>query len=306
MDNKSDKLWKKTIRDQQKRIKPGECQKYIRIVVDSHIMSASYGREFIAELNNAIGELKYDVRTLPIKESVIWERNMGQLALKPNEVNALSDVWQKEDQIVKILTHIELQQMIKSATLHKIAEDFNKHYANKQHIVLFLRSKEKHSSAISTALIELQVMHQLKVLKVEPTTKELLNQLKRLTKAIAEIPHKKQKSEILGTFKKYLANDKKQCVRVEGTNGFGRLWQQHLNRLPMVTLEVAETIIDKYSCPKKLLDDLKNNPDAEKEISDLKIKRSGPVALQTNRRVGNALSHKLYMLYNSKESTTLI
>ncbi|KAI8119192.1 hypothetical protein FF38_03031 [Lucilia cuprina] len=306
MDKPTDKLWKKTIRDQQKRIKPGECQKYVRLVVDSHILSAPYGREFIAELNRAAGELKYDIRTLPIKESIIWERSMGQLALKPSEVNALSEVWQKEDQVVKILTQSELVQMINTSTLHTLAESFKKHYEKKQHIVLFLRSAEKQTTAISTALIELQILHQLKVLQVQPPIRELLLQLKRLTKSIAEVPYKKQKSEILSTFKKFLANDKKQCVRVEGTNGFGRLWQQHLNRLPLVTLEVAETIIEKYSCPKKLLDDLKNNPDAVKEISDLKIKRSGPVALQTDRRIGNVLSYKLYMLYNSKDPNTLI
>lgn len=306
MDNKSDKLWKKTVRDQQKRIRPGECQKYIRLVIDSHILSAPYGREFIAELNNAAGELKYDIRTLPIKESIMWERNMGQLALQPNEVNALSDVWQKEDQLVKILTQHELQQMIKSSNLSSLAENFQKHYPGKQHIVLYSRSHEKPTNTISSALIELQILHQLNIMQVDPGSKELVQQLKRLTKAIAEVPYKKQKSEILGTFKKFLANDKKQCVRVEGTNGFGRLWQQHLNRLPLVTLEVAETIIDKYSCPKKLLDDLKTNPDAVKEISDLKIKRSGPVALQTDRRIGNVLSYKLYMLYNSKDPTTLI
>lgn len=306
MDNKSDKLWKKTVRDQQKRIRPGECQKYIRLVIDSHILSAPYGREFIAELNNAAGELKYDIRTLPIKESIMWERNMGQLALQPNEVNALSDVWQKEDQLVKILTQHELQQMIKSSNLSSLAENFQKHYPGKQHIVLYSRSHEKPTNTISSALIELQILHQLKIMQVDPGSKELVQQLKRLTKAIAEVPYKKQKSEILGTFKKFLANDKKQCVRVEGTNGFGRLWQQHLNRLPLVTLEVAETIIDKYSCPKKLLDDLKTNPEAVKEISDLKIKRSGPVALQTDRRIGNVLSYKLYMLYNSKDPTTLI
>lgn len=305
MDSNSDKLWKKTIREQQKRIRPGECQKYVRLVIDSHILSAPYGRNFFAELNNAC-ELRYDVRTLPIKECIIWERSMGQLSLAPNEVRALTDVWQREHQVAKIITCAELQQMIKSQTLHTIEEHFEKHYANMQHIVLYLRSNEKVPATISSALIELQVLYQLKVLQVEHSPNELVNELKRLTKSISEVPYKKQKSEILGSFKKFLANDKKQCVRVDGTIGFRRLWQQHLNRLPLVTLEVAETIIEKYSCPKKLLDELKNNADAVEEISNLKIKRSGPISLQTDRRIGNVLSYKLYMLYNSKDPTTLI
>lgn len=306
MDNKSDKLWKKTIRDQQKRIKPGECQKYIRLIIDSHVMSAPYGRELLAELNNAVGELKYDIRNLPIKESIIWERSMGQLALRPNEANALTDVWQKEKHIVKILHQQEFQNMMRTNNVIKIGEELSQTYPHMQHIVLFLRTNDKQPPAISSGLIELQVMQQLKVLEVGPCIRELVNQLKRLTKAIAEAPYKQQKSEIMGTFKKFLANDKKQCVRVEGTNGFGRLWQQHLNRLPLVTLEVAETIIEKYSCPKKLMDDVKNNAEAVKEISDLKIQRSGPIPLQTDRRIGNVLAYKLFMLYNSKDPNTLI
>ena len=306
MDNKSDKLWKKTIRDQQKRIKPGECQKYVRLVLDSHVMSAPYGRDLISELNNMAGDLKYEIRTLPMKEAMIWERSMGQLALEPNNVDALSGIWQKEKQAVKLLTQSDLLNMHKRGILSEIGDDFNIHFPGYQHIVLYVRNHEKLSSAASSALIELQVIQQLKVLEVEYSSKEIVNQMKRLTKAVAEVPYKKQKSEILGTFKKFLANDKKQCVRIEGTSGFGRLWQQHLNRLPLVTLEVAETIIDKYSCPKKLNEDFKYNPEAVKEIADLKIKRSGPVALQTDRRIGNVLSDKLYTLYNSTDPTVFI
>lgn len=309
MDSKSDKLRKKTIRDQLKRIKPGECLKYVRLVIDSHIMSAPYGRQFIAELNNAHarGDLKYEIRNLALRECIVWERSCGQLTLTLGEAaNGLSEEWKLEQQVVKILTHNELQQMMRKENLAQIAEDLNSKYENMHHIVLYLSSGQKSSSSESTALIELEVMHQLKVLEVGSRITEMVNELKRLTKAIAEAPYKQQKNETLGTFKKFLANDKKQCVRVEGTNGFGRLWQQHLNRLPLVTLEVAETIIERYPCPKRLLDDLKTNADAVKEIGDLKIKRSGPKVLQTDRRIGNVLAYKLYMLYNSTDPNTLI
>lgn len=306
MDNKSDKLWKKTVHDQQKRIKPGECQKYVRLILDSHAISATYGKNLICELNSTARDFKYEIKTLPMKETIIWERSMGQLTLERNKIDAFGATWQKEKQVIKLLTQSDLLTMIKTETLYKIGDNFNTHFPGHQHIVLYLRNHEKLSSDITSALIELQVMQQIRVLETESSSKEIINQLKRLTKAVAEVPFKKQKSEILSTFKKFLANDKKQCVRVQGKSGFGRLWQQHLNRLPLVTLEVAETIIDRYPCPKKLNDDFKSNSEAVREVADLKIKRSGPVALQTDRRIGNVLSSKLYMLYNSRDPTTLI
>ncbi|XP_030383205.1 crossover junction endonuclease EME1 isoform X2 [Scaptodrosophila lebanonensis] len=138
---------------------------------------------------------------------------------------------------------------------------------------------------------------------------ELLALLQRYTKAIAEAPYKHQRAETLHSFKKYLANDKKQCVRVQsgGAASYGRLWQQHLNRLPLVTLEVAESIISHYSCPKRLLDHFDNNTDAVQTLADIKIKRSnGPHPLQTERRIGNVLCSKLHTLYSTRDPNTLI
>ncbi|XP_013098154.1 uncharacterized protein LOC106081028 [Stomoxys calcitrans] len=306
MDSNSDKLRKKHIRDQQKRIRPGECQKYIRLVIDSRFMSASYGRQFIAELNNAAGDLKYEVRNLALKESIIWERSRGQLTLALEQANALTEDWQREKQVAKILTQEELQQMIKKDNLAQLPEELSTKCPNMHHIVIYISNGQKQSHSESAALIELQVMHQLHILQINSSMKGLVEELKRLTKAIAEAPYKQQKNETLASFKKFLANDKKQCVRVEGTNGFGRLWQQHLNRLPLVTLEVAETIIERFPCPKLLIEDLKNNSEAVKQIGDLKIKRSGPKVLQVDRRIGNVLAYKLYMLYNCTDPNTLI
>lgn len=52
----------------------------------------------------------------------------------------------------------------------------------------------------------------------------------------------------------FLENDNKNCVRVDGVAGLSRLWQQHLTRIPNVTLEVAEAIMSEYPCPKALFE----------------------------------------------------
>lgn len=51
----------------------------------------------------------------------------------------------------------------------------------------------------------------------------------------------------------FATNDNKDCVAVKGTAGFSNLWQHHLIKLPMVTLEIAEAIIAVYPTPRLLL-----------------------------------------------------
>uniref|UniRef100_A0A1B0BHK4 ERCC4 domain-containing protein n=1 Tax=Glossina palpalis gambiensis TaxID=67801 RepID=A0A1B0BHK4_9MUSC len=301
----NDKLLKKAIRDQQKRLKPGECLKYVRLVLDIHLISTSFGQSLLRTLRESL-DLKYELRNLPVKQCIVWERSAGQLILDPEEVKGLSEEWQLEEHIARILTHGELKHLIKMDLLEKYSNELKCNYPGKQHIILYLKPTEKPSHRETQALLELQILHQLKVYEVPKDMTELVKELQRLSKAIAEAPYKKQKNEPLSGFKKFLANDKKQCVQIEGCNGFRRLFQQHLNRLPLVTLEVAETIIEKYSCPKTLMDDLANNPDAVKELADLKIKRSGLQALQTDRRIGQVLASKLQLLYTTHNPDTLI
>ncbi|XP_039955290.1 crossover junction endonuclease EME1 [Bactrocera tryoni] len=308
MDTKADKLQKKAIRDQQKRIKPGECQKYVRMVLDSSILNSSIpglGCELKLEIEQL--QIKYAIRDLPSKSCIIWERQSGQRELLPNECleSPLSAKWESENQVVQFFS----KQDLKNTTATEIAKNMENNFPDMQPTIALLadRNKNAESNTTNSVLIDLQVLHQVATIQVAPVSSEVAATLRRFTKAIAEAPFKQQKAETLGTFKKFLANDKKQCVRVVGTNGLGRLWQQHLNRLPLVTLEVAETIIAKYPCPKKLLDAYERDADEEKKImADLKINRGGPHPLQADRRIGQVLSGKLHMLYNSRDPNAII
>lgn len=308
MDTKADKLQKKAIRDQQKRIKPGECQKYVRMVLDSSILFSSIpglGNELKLEIEQL--QITYTVRDLPATFCIIWERQSGQRELLPNECldSPLSAQWESENQVVQFFT----KQNLKNTPATKIAETMERHFPDKQPTIALLANQNKNAESITTnsVLIDLQVLNQVATIQVAPVASEVAATLRRFTKAIAEAPFKQQKAETLSTFKKFLANDKKQCVRVVGRNGLGRLWQQHLNRLPLVTLEVAETIIAQYPCPKKLLDAYKRDADEEKKImADLKINRGGPQPLQSDRRIGQVLSGKLHMLYNSRDPNAII
>ncbi|XP_017149594.1 crossover junction endonuclease EME1 [Drosophila miranda] len=309
MSSKLDKLQKQVIREQQKRIKPGECQKYVRMVIDAGFLDIPVGQELLQQINSA--DLKYEIRRLPIKNCIIWERSIGQHTIvSGSSGSGLDEAWKMENHVLHWITEANLHHSQKDQRAclgHKLQVAF----PDCQYTVTLPKlrhSKHRSGSQDPSGLIELQLLQQLHVEQLaSPESQELLCLLRRYTKAISEAPFKKQRDESLGFFKKYLANDKKQCVRVEQGNGYGRLWQQHLNRLPLVTLEVAESIISQYPCPKKLLDHFSNDPTAVQSLADLKIKRcNGPQPLHTERRIGNVLSNKLYTLYNSRDPNTLI
>ncbi|KAH8369938.1 hypothetical protein KR093_001515 [Drosophila rubida] len=308
MSSKADKLLKQAIKEQQKRIRPGECLKYVRLVLDASLLHHFLGQELITQLNRS--DLKYEIRSLPATNCIVWERNVGQQTFVAGSAD-LADAWRMEQQVLRLFNETEFQRSIKEHNLGCIGVKLHEAFAmpNCQFTVVVPRLRQsKNNSNEANALIELQLLQQLHVEQLpSPHAQELLALLQRYTKAIAETPYKQQRQEILGSFKKYLANDNKQCVRVEQGLGYGRLWQQHLNRLPMVTLEVAESIIAQYPCPKRLLQHFDNDPNAIQVLADIKIKRTnGPEPLQSQRRIGNVLSSKLHTLYNARDPNTLI
>lgn len=103
----------------------------------------------------------------------------------------------------------------------------------------------------------------------------------------------------------YFANDNKDCVRVVDNVGYGRLWQQHLIKLPFITLETAEAIMSVYPMPKNLLDAFQSSSSPETLLKDLPVRRAaGP--LTTNRRLGPEMSRKIYQFYHSMNAQELL
>lgn len=306
MSNKADKLMKQAMREQQKRIRPGECQKYVRLVLDQGLLLIPWGQELLEKLNNT--DLKYEIRSLPARNCIFWERNVGQQTLVAGV--ELEDAWHMEQQVLLVYAEADFQRALKDHNLGCIRAKLHDAFPalNCQFTVVVPRLRQSKHSHETNALIELQLLQHLHVEQLaQPQCQEFILLLQRYTKAIAELPYKQQRQSILGSFKKYLANDNKQCVRVEQGNGYGRLWQQHLNRLPLVTLEVAESIISQYPCPKRMLQQFADDPQAVQTLADVKIKRSnGPQPLQSERRIGNVLSNKLYTLYTARDPNTLI
>lgn len=156
---------------------------------------------------------------------------------------------------------------------------------------------------LETRLGELQILHHLNVRLLHKYT-DFVDMIVNFSKAVSEIPFKKQEAAKFSvTSCGFLMNDNKDCVRVEEENnaGMSRLWQQHLTRLPFVTLDVAEAIMSEFSCPKKLLDFKESSTETEflNFIADIRVTRSLFGKFDNARRVGPELGKKLLTLFGT-------
>lgn len=157
---------------------------------------------------------------------------------------------------------------------------------------------------LETRLTELQILQNLNVRLLHKYT-DLVDMIAHFSKAVSEIPFKRQEAAkfSVSSCVGFLKNDNKDCVKVEEENnaGMSRLWQQHLTRLPMVTLEVSEAIMSEFSCPKKLLEFKENSSETEfvNFIADIRVKRSLFGSLDNARRIGPELGKKLLTLFGT-------
>lgn len=156
---------------------------------------------------------------------------------------------------------------------------------------------------LETRLTELQILHNLNIRLLHKYS-DFTDMIVNFTKAVSEIPYKQQEAAKLSVAScGFLKNDNKDCVKVEEENnaGMSRLWQQHLTRLPLVTLDVAEAIMSEFSCPKKLIDFKDSCTETEfvNFIGDIRVKRSLFGTVDNARRVGPELGKKLLTLFGT-------
>ncbi|XP_055848643.1 crossover junction endonuclease EME1 [Episyrphus balteatus] len=304
--NNSDKLKAKLIREQQKRIKPGECLKYIRAVIGEDVLQPEVGLSLLSQLTDL--QISHVLRKQKCNRTIFWERNVGQQifnSMEDNDLYNLNEKYELEPQFLRIFSGKEFHELIEDKSIHERITNVKTTFPDMKLslVVVGVLPKCRNTLERETAFVELQILYECSVLFVN-NSQGLAELLGRFTKAVAEIPYRKQKSSVAASSSQYLLNDNKDCVRVEGTNGLSRLWQQHLNRLPLVTLDVAQSIQNKYPCPKKLLEEF-DNPDGQTSLANLKISR-GAVPLASERRIGDVLSKKLYALYNSLDPNEIL
>lgn len=64
---------------------------------------------------------------------------------------------------------------------------------------------------------------------------------------------RKAENEKYENFNFYIKNDNKDCVQVEDDIGLKNLWQHHLTKMPLTTIDKAQSIIQEYPMPNNLI-----------------------------------------------------
>ncbi|KAL5280326.1 EME1 family protein [Megaselia abdita] len=301
------KLERKHILEQQKRLKPVECLKYIKCFIGTNIFSEidESGNQFL--LHNKLAEAKVRYEYCDLYENLVfWERSDQQTLFNKENTLDMTEKFTKESNVILIMNALNFtsapqfltSQIKKLKTIWPVAPLITVGIYGMESLTSKTPPEE-----LETRLTELQIFEKINV-RLLHTFVDFADMVVNFSKAVSEIPFKKQEAAKFSTLScGFLMNDNKDCVRVEEENnaGMSRLWQQHLTRLPLVTLDVAEAIMHEFSCPKKLLDFKENSTETEfvNFIADIRIKRSLYATFENARRVGPELAKKLLTLFGT-------
>lgn len=308
---------KKVLAEASKSLKPDECVKFVTTEVDSTLME-NHGNA-VRDSVNALGA-NLEVKSQAVPKTVTWKRRTQSAEIGEDGKLRAHVSSTEENQLLLIMDASEVISLIAKQALLAHVIGIRSAFDDKRISLglygmrnYFERSK-RHKGEVKRrdfefALTELQLMCSC-CYRLIDTPQDLGNMISQFTKAIAQAPYKLEKQEKYGQSEWYMSGDNKDCVRVDKDgNGLKRLWQQHLTSLPLVRIETAEAITNKYPTYEDLRQAYENcmDDDGERErmLQDLPIRRAaGP--LTNVRRIGPELSRKISVLYNSSDPDALL
>lgn len=273
-----------------KSIKPGECMKYMQVVIDIGFQNFHFYENFIKEIQNH--ELVYTLKSHVIPNSLIWTRSLERNGnfLNENRIegsvfeeNQIVIVWDYNEAVTKIHDNTfvasiisiqaEVPEKVAMLVIYGIGS-YLKHHKNLKKMKIKNQcqgnirdmTKRRGSKAfdglpiiskkeLELCLTEIQLRVNCNSQLIE-TPQSLGLLISQYTKAIAEAPFKMQKKEVLeNRLDWFVAADNRDTVRVDKDgNGLKRLWQQQLCQFNLANLEIAEAIISKYPTPLHLME----------------------------------------------------
>ncbi|XP_055522603.1 crossover junction endonuclease EME1 isoform X2 [Wyeomyia smithii] len=275
--------------------------KFLHAVIDPDFLQNPYGTDVLAKLSEL--NLKYEIKQQLATRIITFYRTNQQTLTQPG---TLSPKTTDQNFLIHLMLGQDLVHHIKERNLRSCIENLQQLYPNKTisllvyGLVSYCRQNRGCVGRNETemALTELQLFAECSHQLLE-TAEEVGNYVAQLGKSLAELPYKQQQQEKYSGEQLYLGNEKKGCVRVEGTAGLHQLYQNQLIKIPSVTLEVAEAIISVYPSLKQLIEAFRFATDAPNLLADIPIRRAAGPITSSIRRIGPELSKKIYRLYGS-------
>lgn len=271
-----------------KNIKPGECMKFMEVVLDEGIENFGFITKITSILLDA--NIQYSINKELIPNSITWKRSIeNSYVNETNEICTVTDIqkvnqiliiWNWDEAITKIadgsfcatistikgsLANYNMMLIIfgiedyfiykkqtnlaKNGTKNKIKKINTKNNSKFKNFPEVLRQQ------LEMCLNEIQIISKCSS-RLLNNFEDLAQMIYQCTKAIAEIPYKLEKNtNLTSKFDWYIMGDNRNtvCVDKDG-NGLKRLWQQQLCQFNLSTLEIAEAICSVYPCPADLME----------------------------------------------------
>ncbi|KAK2584392.1 hypothetical protein KPH14_006776 [Odynerus spinipes] len=325
-----------------KDIRPGECMKFMTVILDKCIKEYTFYSEILTALSDF--SISYNFISHIIPKSITWERNIEESSIDENNKvctrtkkqteKYIIVIWQWSEAVEKLIANtfcsiissirillpdynmtLVIFGLEQYFTYHKKKKKShnNKGSKNKSHDKIenfetYKESPEISKQQLDACLVEIQIIAKCNTRLIENPS-DLALMVYQYTKAIAEIPYKLEKKQHFDKeFNWYIAGDNRDTVRVDKDgNGLKRLWQQQLCQFNLSSLEVAEAICTVYKSPAQLVEAYKNCTPTEgsKLLENLPIRRAaGP--LTAIRRVGPELSKRIHVMYTSEDGDVLL
>ncbi|KFV45373.1 Crossover junction endonuclease EME1, partial [Gavia stellata] len=320
--------------------RPGECQKYITVVLDPVLLQVKGGGQILSALQAANYSCVIESQAVPC--SITWRRKTVSSQMEEE------DEWTEEPNVLVLLCLEEFLSMevegctegqketLQSYVAHVMEKMPGKTLAlavaevenyfrslrvqpkkrlqqasamgNQEGVQGKWRKKKVKDTGLEVtrldveeALVDLQLSKQVQVTFFE-SWEELGEFATMFTKAVAEAPFKRERENTGFSF--YL--EKAWCggVKVDRSGkGLLEVWKRQIQQFNRVSLEMAEAIVSAYPSP-QLLNQAYSRCSSEQErenmLANIPVRR-GEGVTATSRRIGPELSRRIYLHMTSND-----
>ncbi|XP_077044463.1 structure-specific endonuclease subunit EME1 isoform X4 [Agelaius phoeniceus] len=303
---------KRAVAKMLKAQRPGECQKYITVVLDPVILQVEGGEQILSALQAANYSCVFENHAVPC--SITWRRKTSQNAdgcaerQKETLQSYVTHMMEKMPGRILALAVVGVENYFRSLQvqpkqrLRQTATSGNQEKRGER------RKKEAKDSSldlsrmdVKEALVDLQLSTQVQI-SIFESSEELGEYATMFTKAVAEAPYKRERENTGFSF--YLEKDCCRGVKVDPSGkGLLKVWKRQIQQFNRVSSEMAEAIVSAYPSPQLLIQAYeKCSSDQEREnmLANIPVHR-GEGVTATSRRIGPELSRRIYLQMTSHD-----
>ncbi|RZF45010.1 hypothetical protein LSTR_LSTR001971 [Laodelphax striatellus] len=315
-----EKLEKNATREKLRQMKPGECIKSMKVIIDSNIVAYRY---LYQSIENALQEFGADltVEQQPIRNSITWSRSGSAFTDREDSENDAVIIWSSEkfssvvcndklsyaiqtikerlpNKRVTLLIYSGSDIGMESEDLVPSLDSVNAYGARRK------KATTLNKKRLEMELGRLQFEHDCSYRLIEARG-EVGKVIAQFTKAISEIPFRKERERQEQELAWLAAADSRGCVRVnKSSHGLAQLWTQQLLQFNNCNLDAANEITKRYPTPQALVkayERCATEQEASTLLKEIPIVRKCIGDLAARRKLGPELSRKLHLLFTCKD-----